>query len=144
MYKFLIIKPTLKTGLATAVIITLSGCVSANNYCGNEQRDWNSLDFPKDRYCSVPDFLPFADHYEAANKAVCKVHDNNSGKYSNLSRVEADRRFLCDYMKHSTLPVGVRHVTGYMSYAALRISAPDEPEIGNNGSPVGEERSPQR
>ena len=120
----------------------LSGCVTANNHCGNEQRDWNNLHFPKNRYCSVPAFIPFSNLYEAANKAVCKVHDNNSGKYSTMSQLEADRRFLCDYMKHSTLPAGLRNITGYMSYAALRLSAPYEETVENNDSTTAEEEYP--
>jgi len=106
--------------------ILLTGCVTPNNSCGNEERDWNNLNFPKNRYCSVPSFLPFADYYEAANKAVCKVHDNNSGKFATMRQSEADRRFLCDYMKHIELPTGLRTVTGYASYLFLRLGAPDE------------------
>ena len=47
-----------------------------------------------------------------------------------MSQREADRRFLCDYMKHSELPPALRTVTGYMSFALLRMGAPYEaPEI---------------
>jgi len=101
----------------------LAGCVTTANQCGNEQRDWASLSFPKDHYCSVPQWMPFRDAYERANKAVCKVHDNNSGIYSSIDASQADYRFLCDYLKHSDFPWGVRHVTGYMSYFALRAGA---------------------
>jgi len=104
----------------------LGGCVTPNNSCGNEERDWDNLHFPKSRYCSVPAFLPFSDSYEAANKSVCKVHDNNSGIKATMPQSEADKKFLCDYMKHSQLPLGLRTITGYTSYMLLRLGAPFE------------------
>lgn len=103
-------------------LLTLAGCVTTTNQCGNEQRDWQALSFPKDQYCSIPPWVPFSDRFEAANKAVCKVHDNNSGKASTLTLAEADDRYLCDYLKRSEFPWGVRHVTGYLSYWSLRVS----------------------
>ncbi len=109
--------------LATGVCaLWLTGCVTTSNECGNEQRDWETLSYPKDQYCSVPDWLPFSAEFETANRAVCKVHDNNSGKASSLSLEEADARYLCDYIKRSEFPWGVRHVTGYLSYWSLRAS----------------------
>ncbi len=122
-------KPAL-TMIFALLLLTLGGCVTTANECGNEQRDWNSLAFPKSRYCSIPGWVPLRDTYEAANKAICKVHDNNSGIYSSMSSAEADHRFLCDYMKRSEFPWGVRHVTGYLSYFALRTAAAsaDKPE----------------
>lgn len=111
------------TGRSMVLCITvtlLAGCVTTNNNCGNESRDWHNLSFPKEKYCSVPANLPFAKQYEQANRAVCKVHDNNSGIWSNVSQSTADHRFLCDYIKRSEFPWGVRHVTGYLSYFALR------------------------
>ena len=109
-----------------AIAVLLTGCVTTANHCGNEQRDWSNLQFPKDKYCSVPGFVPFVSQYEGANKSVCKVHDNNSGKYATMSQREADKRFLCDYIKHSEFPWGVRHVTGYLSYFTLRANAISE------------------
>lgn len=53
-----------------------------------------------------------------------------------MSQREADRRFLCDYMKHSRLPTGVRQVTGYMSYAVLRLAAPNEVRPEHKGSTI--------
>lgn len=106
-----------------AIVLLLSGCVTTGNHCGNEQRNWSDLQFPKQQYCSVPRYLPFAGHYESANKAVCKVHDNNSGKYATMPQLEADKRFLCDYIKRSEFPWGIRHVTGYLSYVTLRVNA---------------------
>ena len=106
--------------LRLAIVLTaagsLSGCVTSGNACGNEQRDWDNLHFPKPRYCSTPEWMPLRDLYEASNRAVCKVHDNNRGINGRITRVEADKRFLCDYIKHSSLPWGIRHVTGYLSY----------------------------
>jgi hypothetical protein len=97
--------------------------LSNNNQCGNEQRNWQTLTFPKGDYCSIPGWLPLNPWYENANKAVCKVHDNNSGIYGTISQSEADFRFLCDYVKRSDLPWGVRHITGLLSYLALRVTA---------------------
>ena len=97
--------------------------VSTNNQCGNEQRNWQTLTFPKGDYCSIPAWLPLNPWYENANKAVCKVHDNNSGIYGTISQSEADLRFLCDYVKRSELLWGVRHLTGLLSYLALRGAA---------------------
>ena len=104
----------------------ISGCVTTSNTCGNEQRDWDNLNFSKNSYCSVPRFIPLRGHYERANRSVCKVHDNNRGIAGTISQREADWRFLCDYIKRSELPWGVRHVTGYLSYFAVRVIAPDE------------------
>lgn len=97
--------------------------LSTNNQCGNEQRNWQTLTFPKINYCSIPDWLPVNPWYENANKAVCKVHDNNSGIYGSISQREADFRFLCDYVKRSEMVWGLRHVTGLFSYLALRAVA---------------------
>ena len=108
--------------LLLVLLLLVSGCVTTSNECGNEDRDWSDLQFPKSRYCSVPENVPFGGIYEAANKAVCKVHDNNSGIHAEISQREADKRFLCDYIKRSDLPWGVRHVTGYLSYFTLRIT----------------------
>ena len=118
------------------LLLLVSGCVTTSNECGNEDRDWSSLQFPKSHYCSVPENVPFSGVYEAANKAVCKVHDNNSGVNAQISQREADRRFLCDYIKRSDLPWGVRHVTGYLSYYTLRItnSGIENPEQSDESS----------
>jgi len=107
--------------LLLTVTLLVAGCVTTGNQCGNEQRDWQALTFPKGNYCSVPQWVPFRQSYERANKAVCKVHDNNSGVASTMSIREADSRFLCDYLKRSTYPWGVRHITGYLSYLVLRV-----------------------
>ena len=109
--------------LLCLTVTLLGGCVTTNNICGNESRDWANLSFPKEKYCSVPANLPFAKQYEQANRAVCKVHDNNSGIRSNISQSTADHRFLCDYIKRSEFPWGIRHVTGYLSYFALRAAS---------------------
>jgi len=118
------------------LLMLISGCVTTSNECGNEDRDWSSLQFPKSRYCSVPENVPFSGIYEAANKAVCKVHDNNSGIHAQISQREADRRFLCDYIKRSNLPWGVRHITGYLSYYTLRVtnSGIENPEQRDDSS----------
>lgn len=141
-----ILHKTLSAALIVVLGLFVSGCVTPDNSCGNEDRDWNNLHFPKSRYCSIPAFLPFSDYYEAANKAVCKVHDNNSGKRATMPRSEADKRFLCDYMKHSELPTLVRMISGHTSYLMLRIGAPYEaltthgasriPLKTGNGQPV--------
>lgn len=104
----------------TGLMLLSSGCVTTGNQCGNEQRDWQNLHFPKGDYCTLPDWMPFRAGYETANKHVCKVHDNNTGIASTMSAKEADDRFLCDYIKRSTYPWGIRHVTGYVSYLVVR------------------------
>lgn len=115
--------------LTLIIAMSLCSCVTTNNLCGNEQREWQSLSFPKGRYCSVPSWVPFRHSYESANKAVCKVHDNNRGVASKMSDSEADYRFLCDYIKRSDYPWGVRHVTGYLSYMALRVTPASSHEV---------------
>ncbi len=135
----------LSTSCLMLVVLTLllTGCVTTTNHCGNEQRDWSDLQFPKENYCSVPSYVPFAKQYEAANKAVCKVHDNNSGKYATMTQHEADKRFLCDYIKHSEFPWGVRHVTGYLSYLTLRAGAVSSTEAHtDNTNHLTESASP--
>lgn len=108
--------------LLFVLIFLSSGCVTTGNVCGNEQRDWGNFHYPKGKYCSVPDWMPLKAQYESANKAVCKVHDNNAGRASTMSLKEADDRFLCDYVKRSQFPWGVRHATGYLSYWFLRAN----------------------
>lgn len=113
-----------RAGVAVVMLaLVVTAQLSTNNQCGNEQRNWQSLTFPKGDYCSVPVWLPVNPWYENANKAVCKVHDNNSGIYSTISQSEADFRFLCDYLKRSTMPWGLKHITGLLSYLGLRITA---------------------
>ncbi|MBX2881224.1 MAG: hypothetical protein KTR32_14875 [Granulosicoccus sp.] len=120
------------TRLLTLILaLAMGGCVTTSNLCGNEQRDWQSLSFPKDHYCSVPAWVPFRHSYENANKAVCKVHDNNRGNASTMTDREADYRFLCDYLKRSDYPWGVRHVTGYLSYMVLRVTPSSSGKISN-------------
>ena len=62
-----------------------------------------------------------------------------------MTQSEADRRFLCDYMKHSQLAPGLRSVTAYMSFALLRLGAPFEKPLKID-EPVfidqGDKRSP--
>ena len=115
----------LRYGLVVVVMLSLLTAAhrSTKNTCGNEQRDWQNLTFPKVNYCSVPAWLPVNPWYENANKAVCKVHDNNSGMFGTISQREADFRFLCDYLKRSKMPWGLRHITGLLSYAGLRVVA---------------------
>lgn len=110
-----------------ALSVLCCGCVTTANLCGNEQRDWSNLNFPKASYCSVPAWVPFSKSYEKANRAVCKVHDNNRGIASTMSSAEADYRFLCDYIKRSQYPWGVRHITGYISYGLIRLQPKPAP-----------------
>jgi len=133
--------PVARSIILCITVTLLTGCVTTINHCGNESRDWNNLSFPKENYCSVPAGLPFAKQYEQANRAVCKVHDNNSGIWSDISQSAADRRFLCDYIKRSEFPWGVRHVTGYLSYFALRAISITRAEPGSAQIPESESNS---
>lgn len=114
-----------RTWIALMVMLLALAAVefSTHNRCGNEQRNWQTLTYPKVNYCSVPSWVPVNPWYENANKAICKVHDNNSGIYGTISQREADFRFLCDYVKRSKMPWGIRHVSGLLSYVALRVVA---------------------
>ncbi|OED40733.1 hypothetical protein AB833_11805 [Chromatiales bacterium (ex Bugula neritina AB1)] len=94
---------------------------STDNHCGNEQRDWANLSFPKGDYCSVPAWLPFASWYERMNKPICKVHDNNRGINRRISAREADWRFLCNHLKRSGMPWGIRHISAVLSYISVRL-----------------------
>jgi len=109
--------------IAIALSLLTAAYLSTNNQCGNEQRNWQTLTFPKVNYCSVPSWIPVNPWYENANKAICKVHDNNSGIFGTISQREADFRFLCDYLKRSDMSWGLRHITGLLSYLGLRVVA---------------------
>jgi len=113
----------LRIGIGLLLVLLVVAFFSTYNRCGNEHRNWQSLTYPKVNYCSVPEWLPINPWYENANKAVCKVHDNNSGIYATMSQSEADFRFLCDYVKRSEMLWGLRHLTGLLSYLALRVVA---------------------
>ncbi len=84
--------------------------------CEGNDVDWDNLNRAKPNYCSTPSWMPFRDYYEESNWKVCKIHDNNRGVKGTISKEEADNRFLCDFKKHSMMPVIIRYPAAYISY----------------------------